>query len=551
MGSGLTSYKLAKASDSDSHCSAPDWLAERGSKLSAFNVENVEKLIPIGKGKFGLVFLSKHKPSSKIVAVKFIPKQVIFENESLSRIQQEMNILQKLDHPFVVRFFGGFETSNCVALVFDYCFGGELYHLMKKNNKMPENMAKFYFCELALALHYLHNTLNIVYRDLKPENILIDVFGHVKLCDFGFAVPLDDEAELLKDGCGTAMYVAPEIAGGFMRNQHGYPVDWWSLGCVLMEMITGSAPFGDSDSMSKFEIFNNINEKSVRYPLSMTISLKTLIKGLLDKDPKTRYNWLSIKESTWVEDVNWDDFLSCSILPPWVPKIPKTPTAENFVKWDLVLPADTPQVAAKTYCRDLVIPRPIQLNGSIVRSFSINSPSFKNQNQSLLVNGNRNNNNNSNKNNNQQIRSFGSVSQDQIETFGDQTPTSSPSLQQKSGKLFVKLGTLGPISPVNNNNINDNNRGGLMRRHSISDSSSKSQRKSENLILTDLSRSSTPKQSFRSNNEGNDKFKFDGKLNKQNSLSTEKINNYNNNLANSPNDNRVKRALSSYTVQEL
>jgi len=68
--------------------------------------------------------------------------------------------------------------------------------------------------------------------------------GHIKLCDFGFAVPIrenpsDATSSKLQDGCGTAMYVAPEIAGGFTRNKHGYPVDWWGLGCVLMEMVTG------------------------------------------------------------------------------------------------------------------------------------------------------------------------------------------------------------------------------------------------------------------------------------------------------------------------
>lgn len=82
-----------------------------------------------------------------------------------------------------------------------------------------------------------------VYRDLKPENILIDSRGHVKLCDFGFAAPCstdDQQTGDLRDGCGTAMYIAPEVASGFMKGVHGFPVDWWALGCVLMEMITGT-----------------------------------------------------------------------------------------------------------------------------------------------------------------------------------------------------------------------------------------------------------------------------------------------------------------------
>ena len=76
-------------------------------------------------------------------------------------------------------------------------------------------------------------------RDLKPENILLDYAGHIRLCDFGFAMQIGSE-ETLRDGCGTAMYVAPEIAQGFMKQAHGLPVDWWGLGCVLYEMLYGN-----------------------------------------------------------------------------------------------------------------------------------------------------------------------------------------------------------------------------------------------------------------------------------------------------------------------
>lgn len=139
--------------------------------------------------------------------------------------------------------------------MFEFAYGGELYNKMKKDHKFPENVAKFYFIEIASALHYLHDEMNVVYRytlnlqtgdsfivhyfgttdlwlfyscelrlyfyrDLKPENILIDINGHVKLCDFGFAVPLSKQHnQSLQDGCGTAMYVAPEIAGGFMKGR--------------------------------------------------------------------------------------------------------------------------------------------------------------------------------------------------------------------------------------------------------------------------------------------------------------------------------------------
>lgn len=130
------------------------------------------------------------------------------------------------------------QTPGSIALVFEYAAGGELYTRMKKQYKFSENVARFYFCEICCALNYLHS-LNIVYRDLKPENILLDNNGHVKLCDFGFASPLSSREAVLHDGCGTAMYVAPEIASGHMKKAHGLPVDWWGLGCILYEMLSG------------------------------------------------------------------------------------------------------------------------------------------------------------------------------------------------------------------------------------------------------------------------------------------------------------------------
>ncbi len=140
-------------------------------------------------------------------------------------------------------------------------------------------------------------------RDLKPENILIDAYGHIRLCDFGFSTECNSEMDELTDGCGTAMYIAPEIASGFTKFGHGFGVDWWALGCILHEMLTGEAPFGDSDHMTKFEIFNNINEKNPSFPLFMNQSIKSLIKGLLQKKADQRYSWSQVHGSPWLSEV--------------------------------------------------------------------------------------------------------------------------------------------------------------------------------------------------------------------------------------------------------
>eukprot|EP01036_Dinobryon_divergens_P024807 gene24807-33287_t len=359
MGGSIVKYK-PNAIISSREIQCPEWLADSAKQMGQIKKENFDTSIPIGKGKFGLVFIGKHLNGNKHVAIKYIPKQIIFETQSSTRIQQEFDIVEKLDHPFIIHCFGGFETSAAFALVFEFAFGGELYNRMKTVHTMAESVAKFYFCEIALALHYLHDEKKIVYRDIKPENILIDYRGHVKLCDFGFAVAMKESAstspcpsptppsDQLQDGCGTAMYVAPEIAEGFTRGSHSFPVDWWGLGCVLMEMVTGDAPFGDSETMSKFEIFNNINHKSVRFPLLMSMELKSLLKGLLDKNPAKRMGWAQ---------VSWEDMLKQNIQPPWIPKIPNRVTSENFVKWDLDTPSGHSPPKVSSYCSSIKVPR--------------------------------------------------------------------------------------------------------------------------------------------------------------------------------------------------
>jgi len=334
-----------------------DWIA-RTDEILHFTAESFQVISGLGKGKFGLVYLAKHNGTHKCVAIKYITKNAIFQSKRLEKFQEEFEVLQEINHVFIANCFGGFETSTCFGLVCELAAGGELYNRLKKVVKLPELEAKFYFCELCCVLRYLHDEKHLVYRDLKPENILIDHRGHIKLCDFGFATTVrnvDDDD--LKDGCGTVMYIAPEVASGFMKGTHGFPVDWWALGCVLMEMVTGEAPFGDSDSLSKFEIFNNITEKTVTFPLFMSSSLKQLLKGLLDKNPVKRFAWQQINLSSWTEHVKWADVEAQLIIPPWIPPLSGREDTQNFLKWDFTLPREIPASDVQQYCRPLQLPR--------------------------------------------------------------------------------------------------------------------------------------------------------------------------------------------------
>jgi len=340
------------------------WIATPIEKLTPMTEKSFTNTVGLGKGKFGFVFLAKQalvQEGPLFVAIKYIPKQVIYDTDSKARLQQELNTLQLGNHPFIAHCFGGFETSHCVAVVMEYCYGGELYSRMQQSHKMPESHAMFYFCELALALQYLQGELKMVYRDLKPENVLLDAEGHVKLCDFGFTAPVvvSDVNGLapLTDGCGTVMYMAPELAE--RKSNHSFPVDWWALGVMTYEMVVGKAPFGSTDNKNKFEVFNNITEKPVSIPVAVSYGLAGMLRGLLDKDPRKRFSWDEVRTSSWLQAVDWDLVEGRKIVPPWIPSAidMKPGTSENFIAWDFKLPGGAALPSNVTmYCRDIKLP---------------------------------------------------------------------------------------------------------------------------------------------------------------------------------------------------
>ena len=151
----------------------------------------------LGKGSFGKVYLVENKNDRKLYAMKMLNKDDINTIKQLNHTKTEREILEKLNHPFIVKLFFAFQTEKKLYLVTEFVQGGELFMQIQRKIKLSENTAKFYLCEIILALEYIHKK-GIIYRDLKPENILIDIDGHIKLTDFGLSKKFENKNKIMQ-----------------------------------------------------------------------------------------------------------------------------------------------------------------------------------------------------------------------------------------------------------------------------------------------------------------------------------------------------------------
>jgi len=187
------------------------------------------------------------------------------------------------------------------ACLHRYMVQGDLYKILQDERTLPESQVQEIAKQLVRALYYLHSN-RVIHRDMKPQNILIGAHGRVKLCDFGFARVMSPTTVFLSSIKGTPLYMAPEL----VREQpYDLSADLWSLGVILYELFVGLPPFY-SDCL--YAIANSIIEDTVTYPPHMSPELRSLLQGLLHKDPWQRLSWPDLLEHPFLRETEEDRF---------------------------------------------------------------------------------------------------------------------------------------------------------------------------------------------------------------------------------------------------
>jgi len=248
---------------------------------------------PLGKGKFGNVYLARERKSKYIVALKVLFKSQLQKNQVEHQLRREIEIQSHLRHTNILRLLGYFYDETKIYLILEYAPKGEMYKYLQKqrNGHFDEPTSSKYIRQMAEALLYCHSK-KVIHRDIKPENLLLDLKGNLKIADFGWSV----HAPSSKRGtmCGTLDYLPPEMVLGHM---HDEKVDHWSLGILAYEFLVGKPPFEAEDNNATYR---KITSGQISFPKEISEGARDLVCKLLAKSPRDRLTLEEVLQHPWI-----------------------------------------------------------------------------------------------------------------------------------------------------------------------------------------------------------------------------------------------------------
>ncbi|KAL0109706.1 hypothetical protein PUN28_014617 [Cardiocondyla obscurior] len=321
-------------------------LADNGSQK--VDMTHFDLLKVLGTGAYGKVFLVRKRTGTdagRLYAMKVLKKaSIVQKKKTTEHTKSERQILEAIrDSPFLITLYYAFQTDDKLCLILEYVAGGEMFTHLYQHDCFTEDAVRFYIGEIILALERLHD-LGVIYRDIKLENILLDKEGHLVLTDFGLSkefLPHERNGNARTYSfCGTIEYMAPEVVKAG-PNGHDIAVDWWSVGVLTFELLTGASPFTvEGEKNNQQEISKRILKNDPPpMPSHLSANVSDFITRLLVKDPRQRLGGgprdaKELKEHPFFMDAaptfTWEGLEKKQIKPPLVPKITHELDTSNF-----------------------------------------------------------------------------------------------------------------------------------------------------------------------------------------------------------------------------